>query len=157
MNRLIVFLLFYICSCSPKEKTTHTDLVAETELLKKMEHDALVAEFKLDTASISPILHERFNYIGVHEVTNKQQELKGIYDNISQRLKEGHTMDSFYIDQFKAEFFDNTAIVSFFTVTKGMNKSMPYENRRTRFYDVWVKEKGKWKLVSMQATPVTDK
>lgn len=156
MKYLILSILIAVMACSPATNPTAStlDKKAETEILKKLEYDALVAEFKLDTASIASILHERFQYIGVQNVTNKQEELEGIYKNISQRLKEGHTVDSFYLDQFKAEIFDNTAIVSFFTVTKGMMKATPYENKRTRFYDVWVRENGQWKLAAMQATSV---
>lgn len=66
-------------------------------------------------------------------------------------------MDSIYLDDFKAQFYNNnnTAIVTFYTVTKGERKGVPYQNQRWRWYDVWVKEKETWKLVSIQGTPVT--
>jgi hypothetical protein len=152
---LVATLFIIVFSCSSKDNDPPINIQAETETLRKLEYDALVAEFKLDTASIASIMHDRIVYIGVQNVTNKQQELTGIYKNMSQRRDEGHTIDSFYVDQFRADVFGNTAIVSFFTVTKGMMKSTAYQNRRTRFYDIWIKENGNWKLVSMQATPIT--
>ena len=145
MKFQIIFLLVFASACSPTVKSISTiDLAAESDLIKKLEYFAIDAEFKLDTASIAPLMHERFSYIGVHHVTNKQQELTGMYNNISQRLRDGHIVDSFYLDEFRTEFFQNTAIVSFFIVTKGKIKAKPFENRRTRFYDVWVKRNNKW-------------
>jgi hypothetical protein len=123
-------------------------------LLKKLEYDAIAAELKLDTASIATIMDDRFVSINSRDITNKQQELVGMYNNISQRLKEDHFVDSFYLDDFRVDYFDNTAVVTFYIVTKGRIKGVPFENRRTRFYDVWIKRKGKWKIISMQATPI---
>jgi predicted transcriptional regulator YheO len=51
-----------------------------------------------------------------HKLQNKQHELTGIYNNISNRIKEGETMDSLYLDDFKAQLYNNTAVVTFYTV-----------------------------------------
>ena len=146
-----VFVILVACNSS-KQTNNSEDISQVSQVLKKLEYDALQAEFKMDTAAIASIMDNGFISIDGQKVSNKQTELTGIYNNINRRLKEGHTVDSFFLDQFRVDLFDNTAIVTFFTVTKGMIKEKPYENKRTRFYDVWVKRKGEWKLVSMQAT-----
>jgi hypothetical protein len=139
----------------PGRATSISVLNKEAEVLKQLEYDAISAEFRLDTASIARVLHDNFIAVYAHKLQNKQQELTGIYNNISNLIKEGDTMDSLYLDDFRAQLYNNTAVVTFFTVTKGSRKGVPYENQRWRWYDVWVKEKGQWKLVSAQGTPVT--
>lgn len=149
---LISVLAFLSCT---SERVTSTS--NETALLKKLEYDAISAEFRLDTAAIARVLHDNFIAIYPHKLQNKQQELAGIYNNIVNRKKEGETMDSLYLDDFRAQFYHNTAVVTFFTITKGKRKDVPYENQRWRWYDVWVKENEVWKLVSAQGTPVNTK
>jgi len=149
----LTLAIVILVACNSSKQTNNADEIAEvSQVLKKLEYDALQAEFKMDTAAIASIMDDGFVSIDERKVSNKQSELIGIYNNIDRRLKEGHTVDSLYLDQFRVDLFDNTAIVTFFTVTKGMIKEKPYENKRTRFYDVWVTRKGDWKLVSMQAT-----
>lgn len=148
----VLFILTCIVSCSSSKDVTKNNLTAITDQIRQLEHNALVAEFKMDTAAIAAVMDDGFINIDEKKVQNKQQELTGIYNNIKKRMQEGHTIDSFYLDEFRVDLFDNTAVATFFTVTKGQFKGKPYENRRTRFYDVWVKRKGSWKLVSMQAT-----
>jgi hypothetical protein len=127
---------------------------SDIEILKKMEYDWLMAEFKLDTATIAPMMDEKFMAIGLTSVSNKQEELNGIYENISQRLKNNHLVDSLYLDNYNVQIFDNTAIVTFISVTKGRINDVPFANRRTRMYDVWIKRNGKWKAVSSQVSPI---
>ena len=151
MRYLIIFAILFEISCSTSRLANSR---SETELLKKLEYDAIAAEFKLDTGSIAAIMDDGFISINANNITNKHQELVGMYNNISQRLKNEHFVDSFYLDEFRVDFFNSTAVVTFYIVTKGRIKGVPFENRRTRFYDVWIKRNGKWKIISMQATPV---
>jgi hypothetical protein len=101
------------------------------------------------------VIHDNFIAVYPHKLQNKQQELTGIYNNIIRRQQEGETMDSLYLDDFRAQFYNsnNTAVATFYTVTKGQRKGVPYDNQRWRWYDVWIKDKGEWKLVSAQGTP----
>jgi len=113
-----------------------------------------MAEFRLDTATISAMMDERFMSIDLGSIGTKQQELKGIHENISLRLKNNHVVDSLYLDDVHIQVFDNTAVVTFISVTKGRINEKPFENRRTRMYDVWIKRNGKWKAVSSQVSPI---
>ena len=153
MQFFLILTIVILVACDSSKQTNNVEETSQvSQVLKRLEYDALQAEFKMDTATIAAMMDDGFISIDGQKVSNKQSELIGIYNNIDRRLKEGHTVDSFFLDQFRVDLFDNTAIVTFFTVTKGMVQEKPYENKRTRFYDVWVKRKGQWKLVSMQAT-----
>ncbi len=125
----------------------------DIETLKKMEYDWLMSEFTMDTAAIAAMMDEKFMAIGT-TVSNKQQELDGIFEIMSQRRKDDHVVDSLYLDDMHVKIFDNTAIVTFISVTKGSIKDVPFTNRRTRMYDVWVRRNGQWKAVSSQVTPL---
>lgn len=146
--------LLMICAVPGKSKAQNMSAQKDMEQLKKMEYDWLIAEFKLDTATIAAMMDKKFIAVGLNSVNNKQQELDGIYENISQRLKNNHVVDSLYLDDMHIEMYDNTAIVTFISVTKGSIKKVPFENRRTRMYDVWIKRNGQWKAVSSQVTPI---
>jgi hypothetical protein len=71
--------------------------------------------------------------------------------------KDNHVIDSLYLDDFKVEVYDITAIATYYTVTKGRVKGVPFQNRRTRWYDVWVKRNGEWKWVASQGTSINEK
>lgn len=153
---ILVLVVFYSCTAS-RRITDSSFYEQETEIIKQLELKAISAEFRLDTAAIASVMHEQFIAVYPNKLQNKQQEISGIYNGMIKRMKEGETMDSIYLDDFKAQFYNNnnTAIVTFYTVTKGERKGVPYQNQRWRWYDVWVKEKETWKLVSIQGTPVT--
>jgi len=156
MYRFILLFLsssIFIAACTssgPSQKTFQTN---ESEIIKQLEYEAISAEFRLDTAYIASVIDDNFISVYAHKLQSKNQELAGIYSNITSRIKEGETMDSLYLDDFRSQFYDNTAIVTFYTVTKGRIKNEPYTNRRMRWYDVWVKQKDKWMLVASQGTP----
>ena len=149
---ILVLVVFYSCTAS-RRITDSSFYEQETEIIKQLELKAISAEFRLDTAAIASVMHEQFIAVYPNKLQNKQQEISGIYNGMIKRMKEGETMDSIYLDDFRAQFYNNnnTAIVTFYTVRKGV----PYQNQRWRWYDVWVKEKETWKLVSIQGIPVT--
>ena len=149
----LTFSLF-ICASPKNGFSQKTSFGGDIEKLKKLEYGWLVAEFKRDTASISTMMDDRFMSVGLTGISTKQQELDGIYQNISERLKNGHVVDSLYLDDVRIQIYENTAVVTFFSVTKGRIKEVPFENRRTRMYDVWIKRKGRWKAISSQVTPI---
>jgi hypothetical protein len=126
----------------------------DEKILKHMEYDWLMAEFKLDTAAISKMMDESFVSIGTNSISTKQEELDGIYKNISKRIKDNHVVDSLYLDHFHVKIYGTTAVVTFISVTRGRINNIPFSNRRTRMYDVWIKKNGEWKAVSSQVTPI---
>lgn len=156
MRVRLILISFTLAAILVQRCTIPCDHNEDAMVLKQLELSAITAEFRMDTGSISKIMHEHFVAIYPHKIQNKHQELRGIYDGIVERKKRGESVDSVYLDDFRAQFHNNgqTAIVTFYTVTKGTNKGDSFENRRWRWYDVWIKERGEWKLVAIQGTPL---
>ncbi len=155
-KRLVLFCLTsFILSCTT-ETTTTTVSNREAEKIKQLEFASISAEFRLDTATLSSFYHDDFISVYPNKLQNKQQEIAGIYNGMVQRKQQGETMDSLYLDNFQVRFHDNTAIATFHTVTKGVKNNVPFENTRWRWYDVWVKQKGEWKLAASQGTPISN-
>ena len=121
------------------------------EELLSLERKWLEAEFALDTAAISPMLDPTFVSITGNDTSNKQQELKGIYENMSSMRKDSIFLDSLKLEEPIVNVYGNTAVViPVFHIYK-TDKGKPTE-KRIRFYDVWVKINGSWKAVSSQGT-----
>ena len=64
--------------------------------------------------------------------------------------------DNVFLDPVKLEdasvkLYDNTAVAIFIVHTYKKEKGKPTE-KRTRFYDVWIKRNGKWLAVASQGT-----
>lgn len=153
MRLVTGLLLLFLYGCATP-KPINLNVNKESALLYQLEYDAIAAEFAMDTAAVGRVMDEHFINVSPNTISSKQQELSYMYDNFRRRKESGHTIDSFYLDKFRTDFFDHTAIVTFQIVTKGVEDNKPYANKRTAFYDVWVKRNGVWKLVSMQATRV---
>jgi hypothetical protein len=129
-----------------------TSFEKDSIAIVNMERKFLEAEFRLDTSTISGMMHPAFLAIGPGDVSGKQEELKGIYLNIERRLKEKHLVDSFYFDDVYVKIFDNCAVCTFVVVSRGTINGTAFSNRRTRFYDTWVRVDDGWKIVASQAT-----
>lgn len=146
----IVFFCLLASQCRSQGKVADKDI----ETLKSMEYEWLQAEFRLDTAAISKMMDEKFISVGLTGVSTKQEELNGIYQSMSERVMNNHVVDSLYFDDVHIQIFENIAVVTFTSVTKGKIEKVPFENRRTRMYDVWLKRNGQWKAISSQVTPL---
>jgi len=149
-----VILIAWLTSCEAAKKGEAAGVNGDAAIIKKLETGWLSAEFRLDTATIASMMDDAFISVNVTGIANKQQELDGIYQHISQRIKENHVVDSLYLDDMRVQLYGDAAIVTFVSVTRGRIKDIPFQNRRTRFYDVWIKRKGQWKAVSSQGTPL---
>lgn len=150
-------LLLHILLVSAQE--TNPNLTKEyanrdKKQLLNLEYNWLKAGFSLDTAYLSTLMDEGFISITANGTATKQEELIDYYKTISQRLR-----DSIFIDSFKPEnsivnLYGTTAVVTFVVHTFRKDKGVAVE-RKTRFYDVWIKRNGKWKAVASQGTKVT--
>ncbi len=124
------------------------------DIIKDFTYKAFDAVFKKDTVTISSLMDENFISIYPNKIHNKQQELTGIFNYMSQMEKEGHVFDSYTVDNFHVQLYDNTAVAIYYSHSKGRNKGAPFASRM-QWYDVWVKRNGKWKLVASQGTSVS--
>jgi hypothetical protein len=145
--------LIVLISCDNEHSNNNT--ADDKDQLLTLERKWLEAEFALDTSYLSSIIDSTFTGISELGIENKKEALSGMYSNISQRLKDSIFIDSFTLENTIVNLYDNSAVVSFIVHTHGKNKQALTE-RKTRFYDVWIKKKGKWKAVASQGTKVTE-
>ncbi|HUS03421.1 MAG TPA: nuclear transport factor 2 family protein [Chitinophagaceae bacterium] len=154
MSKLISLILFLFLSYAyvgAQSKDANDD----KQKLLRLEYDWLKAEFALDTAFLSSIMDPTFIGISAEGVHNKKEDLLDMYNTIAQRNKDSVFIDSFKLENAIVNLYGAAAVVTFIVHTYRKNKGIP-EQRRTRFYDVWIKKNSKWKAVSSQGTKVLE-
>ncbi len=152
------FSISLICICNAafsQVEIQKSSLAQIKEHLLSLEQNWLKAEFALDTAFLSSIMDSTFTSISDEGVHNKRQSLQSMYSNIRQRLKDSIIIDSFNFENTVVNIFENAAVVILTVHTHGKNKGI-MRDRKTRFYDVWIKRNGAWKAVSSQGTTLTE-
>jgi hypothetical protein len=130
-------------------------LESEKVALIKLENNWLKAEFALDTSYISNLMDERFMGISVDVIHNKKESLLDMYIVIAQRNKDSIYIDSFKLEDIYITIHENTAVVRFVVHTYRKEKRIASE-RKTMFYDVWIKKNKKWKAISSQGTRISN-
>jgi ketosteroid isomerase-like protein len=119
---------------------------SDEQQLTKIENDWAVSYVKRDTAFLQRITADDFTFIGPDgNMVNKADYIKGLT---------GDTVFSgFKIDDLKIRTYGDAAVVvglaTIIVKMKGEDDSGQYS-----FTDVFVKQKGEWKAVSGQVTPV---
>ena len=156
---LIVFVLLFFACSQPESNNanagTETTTAQTKEHLLSLERKWLIEEFALDTAYLSTLLDSTFIGISADHISNKQQNLKGMYDNISAMRKDSIFLDSLQLEDAIVNIYGNTAVVTLIVHTYKKDKGKPIE-KQTRFYDVWIDRNGSWKAVSSQGTVITE-
>jgi len=142
-------LLMVLFKCADKP-SGHSE---EKRELLNLEYEWLNKEFELDTAFLSSIMDSTFIGISVSGVKSKQEDLVSMYNSIDQRIKNGIVVDSFRLEDEVVNMYSNSAVVTFIVHTYRHNGDTLIE-RKTRFYDVWVKRGDKWRAVASQGTPI---
>ena len=159
MRIAVVLVVMALSSCEgghsnrAKEAFHQSVEKNKTELLT-LERKWLEAEFALDTGYISTLIDSAFMGISANRISNKQEELKGMYDNISAMRKDSIFLDSLKLEDEVVNVYDNSAVVTFIVHTFKKEKGIATE-KRTKFYDVWINRNGNWKAVSSQGTALT--
>jgi hypothetical protein len=134
-------------------KTETTGSSDEVNILLNLEKEAIEREFQSDTAFLSSIMDSTFIELSQDKIKNKHEVLKTmVQDNIS-RLENKISLDSFRLEYPIVNLYDDASVVTFILHTFRKKEDSLFE-RRTRFYDVWVKREGEWKAVTWQATPL---
>lgn len=136
-------------------KIQKSSLTEIKEHLLSLEKNWLKAEFALDTSYLSSIIDSTFTDISEEGIHDKNESLQSMYNNISQRLKDSIVVDSFNLENTIVKIYDNAAVVIFTVHTHGKNKQA-VTDRKTRFYDVWIKRNNEWKAVSSQGSNVEE-
>ena len=158
MRALFILLMAILFGCTEtdsngKAEPGHTSNSKAGEELLSLERKWLEAEFALDTAYLSTLLDSTFIAVSANRISNKEEELKGIHDNISAMRKDSIFLDSLKLEDATVNLYGNAAVVTFIVHTYKKEKGKSTE-KRTRFYDVWINRDGKWKAVSSQGTAV---
>lgn len=154
MKLKLVLVIILFSSCSSVIRNNDADMKRSTKIKSELfflERKWIEAEFALDTAYIANLLDSTFYSVADNHISNKQQEIKGIYDNMSAMRRDSIFLDSLTLEDSMINIYGNMAVV--FTVFHSYkkDKGRPIE-KRTRFYDVWISRDGQWKVVSSQGT-----
>lgn len=160
MRMLAPLLITILFGCTGTESNKRNQTVHQSndkikEELLSLERKWLEAEFRLDTAYISTLMDPGFIDISADAIHNKQQALKGMYDNISGIRNDSIFMDSLKFEDVTMNLYENTAVVVLVTHSYKKDKGRPVE-KRMRFYDVWINRNGEWKAVSSQGTQLKE-
>ena len=160
MRILFILLITVLFSCSGTDSKQGNGAIHQSndrikEELLSLERKWLNAEFALDTAYISTLMDSNFIDISGDHIHDKQQALKGMYDNISAMRNDSIFLDSLKFEEVTMTLYENTAVIALVTHSYKKNKGMPAQ-KRMRFYDVWINRGGKWKAVSSQGTVIKD-
>ena len=151
LTTILCGLLITLFKCTDKPPKTLDD---NQELLH-LEHEWLEKEFALDTAFLSTIMDSTFIGISEDGVKTKKEDLLAMFNNIDKRIKNGIVIDSFKLEDDVINLYSNTAVVTFIVHTYRHSGDTLIE-RKTRFYDVWIRRGDKWKAVSSQGTVVSE-
>jgi hypothetical protein len=152
-NIFIAGVIIYLTACSSSDASKTANIANNNikEELLSLERKWLEAEFALDTAFISTLMDSTFIDISADGIHDKQQALKGMYDNISAMRNDSIFLDSLKFEDVIVNLYENIAVIALGTHSFKKDKGRPVE-KRMRFYDVWINRNGKWKAVSSQGT-----
>jgi len=119
---------------------------SDEQQLTKIENDWAISYVKRDTAFLQRIAADDFAFVGPDgNMVNKADYVKSITGDT--------VFTGFKIDDLKIRTYGDAAVViglaTITAKTKGEDESGQYS-----FTDVFVKQKGEWKAVSGQVTPV---
>jgi hypothetical protein len=142
-------LLLWLFGCSSKPPVYTT----EAERLLDLEKEAIQREFQNDTTYLSSIMDTTFIELLGDKIKNKHEVLKTMFQNNIDTIQNKITLDSFLLEDPVIHLYNNTAVVTFVMHTFRKKEAVAFE-RRTRFYDVWVKRGDQWKAVTWQASSV---
>lgn len=123
--------------------------------LLSLEHQWLAAEIRLDTIFIANILDSNFMGISEYGVHSREEELADMFNTMEQRRQNNIHIDTFEILDGRVNLYSNTAVVTFVLHTF-RNENGILTQRKTRFYDVWIKKEEKWLAVSSQGSTIKE-
>lgn len=150
-NLLLRAVGAFICLSGCNLKTTSSP--DEINKLLNLEKEAIEKEFQNDTTFLSSIMDSTFIELSGDKIKNKHEVLKTIFEDNVHKLKNKISLDSFRLEEPIVHVYGNASVVTFILHTFRKKEDSLFE-RRTRFYDVWIKRGSEWKAVTWQASPL---
>ena len=151
LQNTVIAIGFLTClwSCNPNPTSSSN----EVKKLLDLEHEAIEKEFQNDTTFLSSIMDSTFIELSEDSVKNKSEVLKTIFQDNIHKLENKISLDSFRLEEPIVHVYGDASVVTFILHTFRKKEDSLFQ-RRTRFYDVWVKRQGEWKAVTWQGTPL---
>ena len=146
---IFIFVFIIVSSCDQN----NTDYQTQKKELLALETEAIKHEFRNDTAFLSGLMDSTFIELTPNGVKRKHAVLATIYNNNISNQDNQISLDSFTLDEPIVHLYGDAAVVTFIMHTYRKKVDSLFE-RRTRFYDVWVKRNNEWKAVTWQASPI---
>ena len=115
--------------------------------LTQIEQELLDAILKGDASANERYLADSFTFIAPNGMVSDKAQ--GIADIKSGNLK----FESSKVDDMKVRVYGDTAVVTYTTTDKATYKGQDISGQY-RWTDVFVKQGGKWQIVSGQGTPI---
>ena len=111
------------------------------ETIRKLDNERIQAQIHADAVALDQIYADDF--IGVGPSGTVRTKPQVISDFTSGELK----FQSITTDEVKVRVYENTAVETGLSTMLGQDKAKAVP-RETRFTRVWVKQKGRWRLVA---------
>jgi hypothetical protein len=142
MTRTVVLCILLACLLPAQTKSSG----AEQEVMR-IEQEMLAALLKGDAGPSERYLAGNYVFTGPDGVT--MGKAQSIQDLKSGNLK----LQAASLDDSKVHVYGDTAIVTYSSNDKGTYKGKDISGK-TRWTDVFVKEKGRWTVVASHGSPV---
>jgi ketosteroid isomerase-like protein len=142
MMRTPVLLVLSACLLTAQNKSS----VAEQDVMR-IEKEMLAAALKGDAGPSERYLADTYVFTGPEGVSmGKAQSIED--------LKSGYLkLQAASLDDTKVQVYGDTAIVTYFSKDKGTYKGKDITGK-TRWTDVFVKQKGRWMIVASHGSTV---
>jgi ketosteroid isomerase-like protein len=142
MTRIAVFFVLSACLLTAQNKSS----AAEQDIMR-IEKEMLAAALKGDTGPSERYQADNYVFTGPDGLT--MGKAQGIEDLKSGNLK----LQAGSLDDTKVQVYGDTAIVTYSSNDKGTYKGKDITGK-TRWTDVFVKQKGRWMIVASHGSTV---
>ena len=151
MRRTIVIAVLVLIAASisfgQKQNTPTTQTRTVDQVIRDVDHERIQAQIGADTAALDRIYADDF--IGIGPSGTVRTKAQVIADFTSGDLK----FQSITTDDVQVRIYQDTAVETGRSTMIGQDKRkvVPRDNRFTR---VWIKQQGRWRLVSNHYSPL---
>jgi len=138
---LIVGSLLLLAAVSAHAQTRSQSQRGVVDEIRKLDRERIQAQVKADAVELERIYADDFIGVGPSGTLRTKKDV--LADFTSGRLK----FQSITTDDVRIRVYGNAAVETGLSTMKGQDagKAVPEENRFTR---VWIKQGGRWRLVS---------